>query len=116
MDWKAIDNAEKTDRLSAVIPPQPFPINRGEEEWGVRNLTSEEMIQKDLGRHEIQTSHGTAIQFFVRAVKTDLQFSHLVAIMPKTKTTAAKTPMIAEYRSAVMWFTNTMDARSPSFR
>ncbi len=41
--------------------------------------------------------------------------SQLVAIIPKMKTTAAKTPMIAEYLSAAMWSLNTMDARRPSF-
>ena len=41
--------------------------------------------------------------------------SHLVVRMPTMKTTAANTPMTAEYRSAVMLSANTMEARSPSF-
>ena len=41
--------------------------------------------------------------------------SHLVAMMPRMKTPAAKIPMIAEYFSAVMLSSNTIDARSPSF-
>ena len=41
--------------------------------------------------------------------------SHLVAMMPRMKTTAAKTPMTAASFSAARLSTNTMDARSPSF-
>jgi len=41
--------------------------------------------------------------------------SHLVAKMPRMKTTAAKTPIAAESFSAARLSTNTIDARSPSF-
>ena len=55
-------------------------------------------------------THGTQ-----RALYPHLPSSHLVVRMPTMKTTVANTPMTAEYRSAVMLSTNTMEARSPSF-
>lgn len=44
-----------------------------------------------------------------------LPSSHLVAMMPKTKTTAAKTPIMAALRRAAMLSPNIMEARRPSF-
>ena len=49
------------------------------------------------------------------ALRYHLPSSHLVVSMPAMKTPVANTPMTAEYRSADVVSTNTMEARSPSF-
>ncbi len=79
----------------------------------------ENEIDEDSERRCNQGGHGTGIGCLSDGAEEvhccHLPSSHLVAMIPRMKTTAAKTPMIAEYRSAAMLSSNTMDARSPSF-
>ena len=79
----------------------------------------ENEIDEDSERRCMQGGRGTGSGCLSDGTKgalcDHLSSSHLVAMMPRTKTTAAKTPMIAASRSAAMLSSNTIAARSPSF-
>ena len=79
----------------------------------------EKDVDEDSERRGSQGRHGTGVGCLSEGAKEVVchhrPSSHLVAIIPRMKTTAAKTPMTREYLRAVMWSLSTMDARRPSF-